>query len=108
MKSKIAILGSRGIPACYGGYETLVEELSVGMAAKGDTEVLVYCRSGYFKNKPKIYRGVDLVYLPSIPLKAIESTSLAKPKRKIIHMKIRAIKDNISFNSSHGHMTRET
>ena len=70
---KIAILGSRGIPACYGGYETLVEELSLGLVAKRSAEVLVYCRSSYFNNRPDYYRGVRLIYLPSIPLKAIES-----------------------------------
>jgi hypothetical protein len=42
---KVAILGSRGIPACYSGYDTLVEELSYGLVDSGRFDVLVYCRS---------------------------------------------------------------
>ena len=42
---KIAILGTRGIPAAYGGFETLAWELSTRLAARGH-EVTVYCRSG--------------------------------------------------------------
>ena len=41
---KIAILGSRGIPAQYGGFETIAEELSVGLAERG-FEVYVSCES---------------------------------------------------------------
>ena len=70
---KVAFLGSRGIPACYGGYETLIEELSLGLTASGAADVLVYCRTGYFDPKPPIYNGVRLVYLPSPRSKAIES-----------------------------------
>jgi glycosyltransferase involved in cell wall biosynthesis len=61
---KIAILGARGIPACYGGYDTLVEELSLGLVESHSTEVLVYCRSSYYKDQPALWRGIRLVYLP--------------------------------------------
>ena len=40
---RIAILGTRGIPANYGGFETFAEELSVRLAARGHA-VTVYCR----------------------------------------------------------------
>ena len=40
---KIAILGTRGIPAAYGGFETLAEELSARLAARGH-DVTVYAR----------------------------------------------------------------
>jgi glycosyltransferase involved in cell wall biosynthesis len=61
---KIAILGARGIPACYGGYDTLVEELSLGLVESHSTEVLVYCRSSYYRDQPALWRGIRLVYLP--------------------------------------------
>jgi glycosyltransferase involved in cell wall biosynthesis len=61
---KIAILGARGIPACYGGYDTLVEELSLGLVESHSTEVLVYCRSSYYTDQPALWRGIRLVYLP--------------------------------------------
>ena len=40
---KIAILGTRGIPARYGGFETLAEQLATRLAARGHA-VTVYCR----------------------------------------------------------------
>ena len=42
---RIAIVGTRGIPAAYGGFETLAWELSARLAARGH-EVTVYCRRG--------------------------------------------------------------
>ena len=71
---KIAILGARGIPACYSGYDTLVEELSIGLVESHSTEVLVYCRSSYYKRKPAVWQGIRLVYLPAPHgVKALES-----------------------------------
>jgi glycosyltransferase involved in cell wall biosynthesis len=60
-QARIAILGTRGIPARYGGFETFAEELSTRLAARGHA-VTVYCRERY--SEPT-YRGVELVYLPT-------------------------------------------
>ena len=70
---KVAILGVRGIPAKYSGYDTLVEELALGLAKRGTAMVLVYCRSPYYEKQPEFLAGVRLVYLSSPRLKAIES-----------------------------------
>ncbi|HEX7362130.1 MAG TPA: DUF1972 domain-containing protein [Bryobacteraceae bacterium] len=59
---KIALLGTRGIPARYGGFETFAEEISVRLAERGHT-VTVYCRA---ESSEKKYRGVSLRYLPTI------------------------------------------
>jgi hypothetical protein len=59
---RIAILGTRGIPANYGGFETFAEELSVRLAARGHN-VVVYCRERHAFTE---YRGVRLVSLPTI------------------------------------------
>lgn len=59
---RIALLGTRGIPARYGGFETFAEELSTRLVARGH-QVTVYCRERYESAK---YRGVDLVWLPTI------------------------------------------
>ena len=59
--ARIAIVGTRGIPARYGGFETFAEELSTRLAARGHA-VTVYCRERY--PEPE-YRGVSLVYLPT-------------------------------------------
>src|SRR5579872_3877861 len=58
---RIAIVGTRGIPARYGGFETFAEELSTRLAAHGH-QVTVYCRE---RTTPE-YRGVRLKYLPTI------------------------------------------
>jgi glycosyltransferase involved in cell wall biosynthesis len=69
-RMKIAIFGSRGIPHTYGGAEAFLEELAPRLAARGH-EVIVYCRSGLFAEKPQVYRGVRLIYLPSIETKIL-------------------------------------
>jgi glycosyltransferase involved in cell wall biosynthesis len=60
--ARIAILGTRGIPARYGGFETFAEELSTRLAARGH-QVTVYCRERY---PEPYYRGVLRVYLPTL------------------------------------------
>ena len=67
-KLKIAIIGSRGYPYVYSGYETLVKELSERLVKKGHN-VTVYCHRSLFKNKPKNVNGIKLVYTPSIETK---------------------------------------
>ena len=59
---RIALVGTRGIPANYGGFETFAEELSTRLAARGH-EVTVYCREA---NPQTRYRGVRLQYLATI------------------------------------------
>jgi glycosyltransferase involved in cell wall biosynthesis len=59
---RIALLGTRGIPANYGGFETFAEELSVRLVERGH-QVTVYCRE---RHAGPVYRGVNLQYLPTI------------------------------------------
>src|SRR3954470_11148882 len=66
---RIAILGTRGIPARYGGFETFAEELSTRLAERGH-QVAVYCRAGHTSSN---YRGVTLRYLPSIRHKYLDT-----------------------------------
>lgn len=61
---KIAFVGSRGIPANYGGFETFVEEISVNLVAKYDYTVTVVCdaeQKHTNEGKPQ-YKGVKLLY----------------------------------------------
>jgi glycosyltransferase involved in cell wall biosynthesis len=67
-KLKIAIVGSRGYPYVYSGYETLTKELSERLIKMGHN-VRVYCHSSLFKEKPKIVNGIELIYTPSIKSK---------------------------------------
>ena len=56
---RIAILGTRGIPANYGGFETFTEHLSTRLVARGH-EVTVYCRSHYVSPRDHEFQGVHL------------------------------------------------
>ncbi len=66
---RIALLGARGIPANYGGFETFSEELSVRLVERGH-DVTVYCRAQYAN---PTYRGVNLIYLPTIRHKYLDT-----------------------------------
>ena len=61
---RISILGTRGIPASYGGFETCVEEVGTRLAARGH-DVRVYCRSAHPNESSRNYRGVRLVPMPA-------------------------------------------
>lgn len=68
---KLAILGTRGIPARYGGFETFTEELSLRLAGRGH-QVIVYCRQ---RHSEAVYRGVTLRYLPTIRHKYFDTVA---------------------------------
>jgi glycosyltransferase involved in cell wall biosynthesis len=59
---RFAIVGTRGIPARYGGFETFAEELSTRLVERSH-QVTVYCRE---RHPEPTYRGVRLRYLPTI------------------------------------------
>jgi glycosyltransferase involved in cell wall biosynthesis len=72
MSMHIAILGTRGIPANYGGFETFAEELACRLAARGH-QVTVYGRSHYVDRSLRTYRGVQLVVLPTVRHKYLDT-----------------------------------
>ena len=66
---RIAILGTRGIPANYGGFETFAEELAKRLVERGH-EVTVYCRE---RHSSDTFVGAKLVYLPTIRHKYLDT-----------------------------------
>ena len=70
---KISIIGSRGYPYVYSGYETLVKNIGERMVT-GGAQVTVYCHSYLFDQKPKQLNGIQLKYIPTI-----KSKSLSQP-----------------------------
>lgn len=66
---KLAILGTRGIPANYGGFETFAEELSRRLVERGH-QVTVYCRE---RRRESTYLGASLQYLPTIRHKYLDT-----------------------------------
>lgn len=79
---KLAIVGTRGIPANYGGFETFAEELSTRLAARGH-DVTVYGRSNNIRYPHRTYKGVRLVILPTIGTKHLDT--LAHTFLSVLH-----------------------
>ena len=71
-KLHVALIGSRGIPNRYGGYETLMEELSSRLVERG-FRVTVYCRAHSTPKGLREHRGAELVVLPTLPTKYLDT-----------------------------------
>ena len=69
---RIAILGTRGVPPNYGGFETFAAELGVRLVARGH-EVFVYCR----EEGASEWRGIQRIVLPAAKHKYLETVSHA-------------------------------
>ena len=69
---KIAILGTRGIPASYSGFETAVEQLTARLTARGHC-VVVYCRPHVVDRKLSSYKGAELVHLRTVQNKYLDT-----------------------------------
>jgi glycosyltransferase involved in cell wall biosynthesis len=69
---KIAILGTRGIPARYGGFETLADQLSRRLVERGH-EVSVYCRKPFTTPNDAFDARIRRIILPSLPSKHFDT-----------------------------------
>lgn len=69
----IAMIGTRGVPAAYGGFETAIEEIGRRLVERGHS-VTVYCRSKDGE-KPAEHLGMSLVHLPALHVKVAETLS---------------------------------
>ncbi len=68
----IALLGTRGVPANYSGFETCVEQLGQRLVQRGH-HVTVYCRSHHITYKGAFFKGMRLVKLPTIANKYLDT-----------------------------------
>jgi glycosyltransferase involved in cell wall biosynthesis len=71
---KIAIIGTRGVPATYSGFETCAEQVGRRMVERGH-EVTVFCRAGHSRERLPEYLGMKLRYLPALREKHLETIS---------------------------------
>ena len=62
---KIAILGSRGFPARYGGVERAVEQIALGLTRRGHN-VIIYSRASNIRNDDKIPQNIRRIVIPTI------------------------------------------
>jgi glycosyltransferase involved in cell wall biosynthesis len=69
---KIVLIGTRGLPAAYSGFETAVENLGRRLAARGH-HVTVYCRPHMVEGRYLVYRGMDLVYVHTVANKYLDT-----------------------------------
>jgi Domain of unknown function (DUF1972) len=80
---RVAILGGRGIPANYSGFDTLIEELSARLVSRHGMDVTVYCRRHCYDERPRDHRGVRCVYLRAVRGKGLES--IWHTSRSVLH-----------------------
>ncbi|MGZ4592390.1 MAG: glycosyltransferase, partial [Actinomycetes bacterium] len=69
---KIAMLGTRGVPAQYGGFETAVDEVGRRLVKAGH-DVVVYCRNP--GQTQRTHEGMTLVNLPAVRRRSMETLS---------------------------------
>lgn len=72
---RIALLGTRGVPARYGGFETAIEEIGPRLARRGH-RVLVFGRAPAgetLEEQPEFYRGMRTVFLPAARRRSLET-----------------------------------
>jgi glycosyltransferase involved in cell wall biosynthesis len=71
---RIAIIGSRGYPYVYSGYETFVSEVAPRLSGQ-NVEVHVYCHRPLFLSKPCEVNGIKLHYIPCVKTKSLSQWS---------------------------------
>lgn len=67
---KLSIIGTRGYPYVYGGFETFTKELSERLV-KQQIEVHIYCQKNLFTKRPKQVNGIYLHYIPTVTSKSL-------------------------------------
>lgn len=71
---KIAFVGTRGVPARYGGFETCAQEIGRRLADRGH-DITVYARSSFYPGRSPEWEGMRVRYKPAIRLKSFETLS---------------------------------
>src|SRR5690606_40046395 len=78
----VAIIGTRGYPYVYSGYETLVKEIGERLVKQG-IKLTVYCHKPLFEQKTKQVNGIQLVYMPGLETKSL--SQLSNSFQSIVH-----------------------
>ena len=71
-KLNVAMLGTRGVPASYSGFETCVEQLGARLVEQGHT-VTVYCRAHHIKYPGDTFKGMRLIKFPTVRNKYLDT-----------------------------------
>ena len=70
---RVAIVGIQGVPAKYGGFETLVENI-IGDNCSPEVCYTVFCSGKDYTTRPDTYKGVRLEYIPFFHANGVQST----------------------------------
>lgn len=81
-KLKVAIMGAKGYPYVYGGYDTMIRELGERLVERG-VDVRVYNHRSLFVDKPRFVNGIECIYTPAIEKKSL--TQLTHTFTSMIH-----------------------
>ncbi|MDR1624466.1 MAG: DUF1972 domain-containing protein [Tannerellaceae bacterium] len=60
---QVAIVGTQGVPASYGGFESLVENI-IGENCSPNIQYTVFCSGKDMRDKKETYKGCRLIYIP--------------------------------------------
>jgi glycosyltransferase involved in cell wall biosynthesis len=71
---KIAIMGAKGYPYVYGGYDTMIKELGERLVKRG-VQVRVYNHRALFAERPRFVNGIECIYTPAIESKSFTQLS---------------------------------
>lgn len=95
----VAIVGTRGYPYVYGGYETFVKEMGERLVQRG-IEVTIYCHAPLFEKQPKKVNGINLVYIPCVETKSL--SQLTNSLLSMLHVCFSKVDVVFVVNSANG------
>lgn len=98
-KLKVAIMGAKGYPYVYGGYDTMIKELGERLVQKG-VQVRVYNHRALFPTRPRYVNGIECIYTPAIETKSL--TQLTHTFFSMIHACFSDVDVILVVNSGNG------
>lgn len=90
---RIALVGTRGVPARHGGFETAVQEIGARIVEAGH-EVVVYCRS---ESSEQRFRGMELIHLPTASWKYTDT--IVHTALSALHLILNPVDVVVLFNA---------
>lgn len=96
---KIAIMGAKGYPYVYGGYDTMIKELGERLVKRG-VQVRVYNHRALFAERPRFVNGIECIYTPAIESKSF--TQLSHTFFAMIHACFSDVDVILVVNSGNG------
>lgn len=94
---RVALIGTRGVPARYGGFETAIEEVGWRLVDRGH-EVVVFSRIPDGEQKLETYRGMQVVDLPALKKRSLET--LSHTALSVVNKNLRGSDAAIVFNAA--------